>query len=105
MIFLQTTSLLSKKCGNSKCPSRGKFLPLESFHKNKSKKDGRDGVCKKCVSIRKKSHYKQVKKGKSHSSRFNILTVGDLGDDLVEELALCFADISKRVIYEEESIQ
>lgn len=48
-----------KKCSNNAC---GKILPLADFHRNPSKRDGRDSRCKACVSKQKKLAAKKRKR-------------------------------------------
>lgn len=47
-----------KKCPNPKCTRKKQLLPLEAFHKDISKKDGRSSWCKKCENIRARQYRK-----------------------------------------------
>ena len=46
-----------KICNNPKCSSKGSFLPLNEFNKNKNNKDGLSHRCKKCVKESVKKSY------------------------------------------------
>lgn len=46
-----------KKCSNIKCISKGEILPLDSFNKNKSSKDGYHYRCKNCAKQSVKTSY------------------------------------------------
>jgi hypothetical protein len=67
---LQDTGAFSaseKKCSNNAC---GKVLPLADFHRNPSKRDGRDSRCKTCVSKQKKLAAKKRKQSLTQDVAF-----------------------------------
>lgn len=62
---------LTKKC--TKCDTE---KPLIHFDKNKTKKDGHDSRCKKCVSTGKAKAYKKNKKKEKERTQFSSSIVG-----------------------------
>lgn len=50
------------------CPDCKKELPIDSFHKNKSRPLGVNNICKSCSSIRGKKYHKKNKEAQNNRS-------------------------------------
>ncbi len=75
------------------------------FDKNKSKQDGLDSICKKCVSKRKaKAYAKKTKKTRSiargESGAFKIFIKGTLQEEIILNYAKVFEEIYRGLRYE-----
>jgi hypothetical protein len=49
--------VLAETVGTKKCPRCGEIKPLSSFNKDKTRKDGRQRICKICQRLQKKEYH------------------------------------------------
>lgn len=89
------TSGTAKTC--TKC---FKQKPLTDFDKNKSKKDGHDSRCKKCVSEAKAKLYKKKERALKERSKFRSVIVGQPSEILHEEFARTLGSAVKEYLDE-----
>lgn len=67
----------SRQSNETKCCSKcGHAKPLIDFDRNKSKKDGHDSRCKRCVSESKSRSYKKTRKKQRERDKFKSVTIG-----------------------------
>jgi len=69
------------------CALCGQEKQTDDFHKNKSKSDGLDSRCKKCVLEAKAKKYKKQKKDLRERNKFRSSIVGSLSDVSTQEFA------------------
>ncbi len=69
------------------CSSCGKQKKAEEFHKNASRRSGREHRCKTCVSYSKAAQYKGAKKSEMKRDRFRSVVVGKLTQHTIREFA------------------
>lgn len=98
-------AVLEKKLKS--CVSCNISMSLDSFHRNKSKQDGRDTNCRKCVSKSKaKSHAEKKRKRKRLSSAkkkpliLNATVKGVLLDDAIIDFVKIFEEAYRGLKYE-----
>lgn len=60
---------------------------MSEFDKNKSKRDGCDSRCKKCVSIAKGKSYKKNKKIEKERTKFKSTITGQTTDMFIQDAA------------------
>jgi superfamily II helicase len=82
-------SAYARSVGDDKlCPSCNKMRNLTEFHRNKSKADGHQANCKRCVAITKKKKYLKKKK----EVRFRSEIYGCLEDEAIVSFSDVFSD-------------
>ncbi len=74
-----------------KCRFCQKELSPSEFHLNKSKRDGLDSRCKRCVSQGKAKLYKKKERMRKVSTLFESSIVGELDSESIDEFGQSFA--------------
>ena len=83
------------------CKSCFRTKPLADFHKNRNKKDGRDGRCKECVSEAKAKTYKKNKKKLKERVKFTSSVAGILSEIHGQEFARIIGSAIKNYLPDE----
>jgi hypothetical protein len=73
--------------GTKTCSNCHTEKSVSEFDKNKSKRDGCDSRCKKCVSIAKGKSYKKNKKIEKERAKFKSIVTGQTTDIFIQDIA------------------
>lgn len=83
----ETSNLNSLSGGTKTCSNCHTEKSVSEFDKNKSKRDGCDSRCKKCVSIAKGKSYKKNKKNEKERAKFKSTITGQTTDIFFQDFA------------------
>ncbi len=84
------------------CTKCGKKKSRSEFHKNKSKPDGLDASCKKCISAIKRKRRQTKKRRQQETLSFTSAVCGELSDSAISEFSDVFAVAVKELLHEKK---